>query len=138
MRFDIEKIRKILIYILLGFFTTFINLGVFFLLTKLNIDYKISNIIALLACRIFAYITNKLFVFKTKCQNIPELLREIFKFIFFRGITWCIDFFGLIIAVSILKFDQNYSKLFLMVIVIIINYILSSKFIFSTKNNKGE
>ena len=124
--------REVISYLIIGLITTLINIGLFSLLC-LILDYKISNIITLVFVKIIAYILNKLFVFKTKCNSIKELLLEFIKFIFFRIITLLVDYFGLIILVEVLSVNKLIGKIIVVVFVIILNYIFSKKYVFKEK-----
>ena len=65
----IEKHKELIKYLIIGVLTTVINYIVFVIATALKIDMHISNIIAWFVSVIFAYITNKLFVFESKALN---------------------------------------------------------------------
>lgn len=124
--------REVISYLIIGLITTLINIGLFSLLC-LILEYKISNIITLIVVKIIAYILNKIFVFKTKCNSIKELLLEFIKFIFFRIITLLVDYFGLIILVEVLSVNKLIGKIIVVVFVIILNYIFSKKYVFKEK-----
>jgi putative flippase GtrA len=124
------KCKHYIDYVIVGSLTTVINLGTFNVLLFSGVDYKASNIFALILGRIFAYAANKLLVFKTHCKNYKELFFEMFRFITARGITAFVDFFGLVIAVEIFKFSTIYSKYTLTFIAIILNYILARNFVY--------
>ena len=127
-----EKIlnKEIFLYIIFGLITSIINIGTFYILTNIGVIYIISNLIALILAKTVAYLTNKFIVFKKKCKNKKELLIEIISFIFVRGITMLIDFIGLIILIEIFNIEKIISKIIVTIIVIIINYIASKKYIF--------
>lgn len=121
-------------YIIYGIGTTVINIIVYQGLLIFDIDYKISNIIALILAKLFSYITNKIFVFQSKQDSIWNLFKEFISFTFTRGFTGLIDYFGLIISVEILGFNKVISKYFLQVVVIILNYILGKMVVFKKSN----
>ena len=54
--------KEIILYILFGVLTTFVNITTFLLFETL-LNYKVANIIAFIISIFFAYITNKLYVF---------------------------------------------------------------------------
>ena len=58
-----NKFREVLMYLVFGVFTTIINIVSFYILRKLSVEVYISNIIAWTLSVLFAFITNKLFVF---------------------------------------------------------------------------
>lgn len=134
-----EKISEYFRYGIAGLATTIVNLGVYHLFL-LFLDYKISNLIALLASKAFAFISNKLYVFHSKSKNGKDLMKEIYRFILARGGTGLLDYFGLILAVEVLNLSEVWSKYGLQVLVIVLNYVLGKKAVFipTDDNNKTE
>ena len=87
----------------------------------------------MLSAKLFAYITNKWFVFRSHCANLKELFLEIVKYVFARGFTGLIDIFGMFFAVECLQADEMVTKYVIQVIVIILNYILGKKVVFKKR-----
>ena len=75
-------------YIIWGAASAVLNIGGFQLLIFMGADYKTANIITLIANRFFCYITNKIFVFRTKCDDWQQLIKEIVLFILARSVTF--------------------------------------------------
>ena len=125
--------KEVLLYIVFGIITTILNILLFYILCNLGLKYFIANLITLIVVKIVAYICNKNFVFKSKCKNIIELIKEFIRFIIFRGLTLLIDYFGLIFLVELLSFNKMPSKIFITILVVIINYITGKKHVFKTK-----
>jgi putative flippase GtrA len=125
----ILKNNKFASYLFFGFLSAIFNILLFKALLLFT-DYKIANIIAIINTKVFVYITNKLFVFKSSTPSFTALALEMGRYTVARGGTALIDFFGVILLVSLFKFDPFYSKIILVVIVIIANYIFSKKFVF--------
>lgn len=121
--------KQIILYIIFGIITSTLNILFFYILISLKINYQIANLITLIIVKIITYICNKKIVFKSKCNSIKELIIEFLKFIFWRGFTLIIDYFGLIILVEIFKINKVISKIVITTTVIIVNYI-TSKLIF--------
>ena len=134
-----KRLSELFHYGIFGATTTIINIVVYQILICF-FDYKISNLIAILASKAFAYITNKLFVFHSHCDSRKELLHEIIRFILARGATGILDYFGLIFAVDALHLDKVWSKYGLQVMVIILNYVLGKRAVFlnAEKNKSGQ
>lgn len=124
------KVREGLRYIIIGVTTTVVNIGVYQLLVFAGIDYRISNLFALILCKVYAFFANKYYVFKSHCSNLFEAFKELVRYIFARGFTGLIDYFGLMFAVEILSFDEIISKYVLTIMVIVINYFLGKKMVF--------
>ena len=91
----ILKYKELIVYVIFGGLTTVVNLVVFTLSGMVLGDerYLISNIIAWFAAVIFAYITNKLWVFESKSWDIRVLLKEIPSFFAARVLSFLIEAF---------------------------------------------
>ncbi|MBR3363113.1 MAG: GtrA family protein [Bacilli bacterium] len=127
--------KQIILYIIFGIITSIINVLCFYILINLKINYQIANLITLILVKLIAYICSKKFVFKSKCNSTKELISEFLEFMFWRGFTLIIDYFGLIFLVEIFNMDETMGKIIVTITVIIINYI-TSKLTFN-KNEKS-
>ncbi|WP_099974033.1 GtrA family protein [Lactobacillus terrae] len=129
-----EKYKDAIPYVVFGVLTTLLNIVLFGFLDKsLGWNYQIANVVAYFASVLFAYITNKLWVFKSHAPSFTELLREIFLFFLFRAGSWVFDQGTMTIGISLLHANAMITKVFANVIVIALNYIFSKFFIFRTK-----
>lgn len=126
--------REIVDYFIFGVFATIANLVTFNLCDLwFHMPTWLSTTIAWFAAVIFAYFTNKVFVFHSKTTGLKELLREAGMFFGARALTYLIDLFGMILLVDILHVSGGISKILCNIIVLILNYVFSKLFIF----NKG-
>ena len=125
-----NKIKEIIWYGFFGVLTTLINIISFYLLDKTGMNVYVSNFFAWFISVLFAFITNKLFVFNSKSLNKKVLMKEMFSFFFFRILSLGIDMAGMYICISLMKVNKMLSKVIMNVIVIIANYIFSKVFIF--------
>lgn len=119
--------KETFLYLVFGGLTTLINIIIYKSLVFFNIDYIVANIIAWIISVIFAFITNKYYVFNKKNTN---LIKEFIKFISSRLGTGLLDLFFMFLTVSIFKFDDFIMKILSNIIVIILNYILSKFIVF--------
>lgn len=127
----LKKYRVIILYLVFGVLTTLINIATYTFLTKVfNINYLISNIIAWILSVIFAYITNKLYVFESKSFKKSILLKEILSFFAARLFSLGVDMSFMYITIGILKYNDILMKVFSNIIVIILNYVFSKFIIF--------
>lgn len=122
--------KETILYSFFGILTSVENIVLFKLLLLLKIEYQPANLLTLIVVKLTAYICNKNFVFKSKTENIKELLKEFSRFVVARGATMLIDYFGLIFFVEILNLNIFYSKCFFTILVIIINYFVGKKHVF--------
>ena len=115
-----------------GAVVTVFSIAIYRLLLYFNIDYHISNLVSLISSKVLAYFLNKLFVFRSHVNTFWKWLKELIQFVFARGGTFFIDYFGVMLFVDVFKFDAIFSKYFFVILVIILNYFFG-KIIF-----KGE
>lgn len=127
-----SKYKNIIVYGIFGVLTTLINIIVYKILVDKNIYYVLSNVIAFIISVIFAYITNKRWVFYSKVNTHSKVFKEFFKFLISRITTFLIDFLGVIFLVEVIYCGKTYSKIFVNIIVIILNYLFSKKIVFNS------
>lgn len=124
-------------YLIFGVLTTLVNIIMFYLCSNiLNIDYKISNIIAWIISVLFAFFTNKLFVFESNKKDSNTIVKEVSSFFVARIISLIIDMILIIIMIDYIKINSLIAKIISNVVVVIVNYIFSKFFIF--KGDKNE
>jgi putative flippase GtrA len=128
-----KKNEEIIVYLIVGGLTTLISLITYYLCvnTFLNpndaIQLQIANILSWIISVSFAYITNRVFVFKSKSKKI---LKEIISFVGARIITLLLDMFIMFFMVTLLHINDSISKIFSQILVIVLNYIFSKLFVF--------
>lgn len=134
------KYKEVIMYLIFGVATTLVNWIVYSLLMKTSvINMTVSNAIAWFAAVVFAYITNKIFVFESKSWNPAEVWKEVVKFFGARIATGVIEIVGLPLLYyigvkqSIFGVEGFLAKILVSVIVVILNYVFSKIFVFSTK-----
>lgn len=123
--------KEIIDYIIFGVLTTLVNIVVFYIFdTLLEWPYLTANAIAIVLSILFAYITNKLFVFKSSGLTMRENLFEFMRFIGFRFVSGLADMMAMWLLVDFITFDTNLAKLATQFIVVVLNYVFSKLFIF--------
>lgn len=138
-----KKHEEIINYIIIGGLTTLISLivkyGLLFTIldAKNAIQLQIAVVVSWIVAVIFAYVTNRIFVFKSKSK---EILKEITKFFGSRIATLLLDAFIMWFFVTLLKLNSNLQVVIItlvsQVLVIVANYILSKIFVFKKDNKK--
>lgn len=147
-------------YVIFGALTTLVNLVVYDLLfAKVGFGNVFSNICAWFLSVLFAYVTNKLFVFESKEFTAKVLFAEVTSFFMCRLATglmdlaimyffvdvdlWGLSDFKIPISIGSFHWTLKYYmivKIISNVLVIILNYIASKLVIFKKKeqNQLGE
>lgn len=130
-KFMNESRYAILMYLVMGGITTVINIVSFWLCYSLmEINYSIATVIAWVLSVLFAYISNKLYVFESKNMSVNTLIREIVSFIGFRLLSLLMDLLVMYICVSIISINPLVAKVLANIVVLVVNYAFSKWFIF--------
>ena len=123
--------REIILYAVFGVLTTAVNIGSFYLmLTFLHIEENLANNIAIVLSVLFAYFTNKNFVFRTKSKDFGSNFIEFCRFILGRLFTMAIESIGCALLFKYCPIPPIVSKSIMTVIVIILNFFISKSFEF--------
>lgn len=127
--FEIYKKYKMpILYLIFGGLTTLLNIGTYlFFYHLIKIGNVPSNIIAWIAGVIFAFITNKIYVFESKSKSI---FYELATFLACRLGTGLIDLGIMFVTVDILFWNATLMKIISNVIVIILNFVFSKLIVF--------
>lgn len=115
-------------YLIVGALTTVVSIGSYSIISKLlKINYLISNVLSWVVSVIFAYFTNRWFVFHSKEK---KKFKEFIAFVSSRVLTLLLDSCLMIVGVDYLKIDDLLTKILVQIIIVISNYILSKLIVF--------
>lgn len=130
----VKKYKEMISYLFFGVATTLVNFVVYWGMTDLaGLPETPSNITAWFAAVIFAFITNKLFVFESKSLAIGCLAREFGTFFAARIFSGVIENGGFWVCVDLLELNDWAVKIALSVIVVITNYVTGKFLVFRKK-----
>lgn len=131
MKNTLEKYKSILMYLFFGICTTVINIVTYWIFyIYLDFPNILSTIFSWIISVLFAYITNKLWVFESRSFDKKVLVREITTFFGARFISGVIDLGIMFVFVDILFSPAMVVKFISNVFVVIFNYIASKLVIF--------
>lgn len=131
----IKKHIDVVSYLLFGGLTTIVSFSIYFSLyrfTPLNAAW--SNVIAWIGAVLFAFLTNKPFVFHSSNWSLAVVLPELGKFIGSRLISGLLETGLLALTVDFLQLPNLIMKLVVSVIVVILNYVFSKLIVFRNTN----
>ncbi len=134
--FDLyKKNKEIINYLVVGGCTTLVTIISYYIISSIvdinnNFWFMFANIFSWVLAVIFAYVTNKIFVFESKTKGKKEVSKEMGKFFTSRIITLLIELILMFVLVKIITWDNGLSKIFTQVIVIVLNYVFSKIFVF--------
>ena len=128
-----NKTKEIIWYLFFGFLTTVINICTFMFLDKIGVNLYLNNFIAWIIAVLFAFFTNKFFVFLSKLNK--NIFYEMGKFFLFRIISLVIEMFGLYVFIDVFDINKLFTKIIMCIIVVIVNYVFSKLFVFKNSSN---
>lgn len=142
----LQKYAEQIKYLIFGVQTTIVNYLVFWLIVHFSGEnYALTaNAAAFVVATIFAYITNKLFVFQSRSWKGAVLLREFFGFAGARIFSFLLEEAGLLLCMEVLHAEKfvllgisglMIAKIALSFIAVLLNYIFSKYLIFSRKKS---
>ena len=105
-----KKHQEIINYLIIGVLTTVVSLVIYYALvcTILNpensLELQVANILAWIGSVLFAYVTNRKFVFQSKSQ---EVIKEFTSFVGSRFLTLLADMALMFLGVTLCHFNDN-------------------------------
>lgn len=126
-----KKYKEPLLYLFFGGLAFFLSIGLFWVfLVPLEINALVANIIDWIICVIFAYLTNRTWVFKSKAHNSNDLVRECSSFMVGRLGTLVLEEAVLCLGIDMMHINSMVVKVVAQVLVIVGNYVISKFFVF--------
>ncbi len=159
-----RKYREIIMYLIFGVLTTIVSIvgyivfravfpnaqsvsdklsWIFMLTSRFGIESNtvFPNILSWIFASTFAFITNRLFVFRSENKTFGKVLLEALRFYASRISTLLVDVILMFLLVDLTGFHAGWyellAKVFTNVVVIVLNYIFSKLFVFARSKKKS-
>ena len=130
----IVKYWDVLSYLFFGGLTTVVNYAVYLpCFNLLGMSAAVSNVIAWAVAVLFAFLTNKPFVFKSHDWSAKTVWPEFIKFVGCRIGSGVLETAIIFVTVDLLYWNGNWMKLATSVLVVILNYFASKLLVFKKK-----
>ena len=127
----LKKYEDVLSYLFFGVLTTAVNYLVYLpCYNTLGLSAAVSNGVAWVAAVVFAYLTNKPFVFQSHDWSARTVIPELSKFVGCRIGSGVLETAIIFLTVDILAWNGNVMKLATSVLVVVLNYIGSKLLVF--------
>lgn len=128
------KYREVIAYLICGGLTTLVNFGSYWLLTRLlTVDTVPANVAANALSILFAYVVNKLLVFRSRTSGTGALLTEAGSFFLSRLFSMLLDTAIVWLFADLLHINDIAVKLAANVVVVVVNYLTSKLVVFRRK-----
>ena len=141
--------KQIISFLFFGVLTTFVNIGTSFILKAFfKIEGNIASTIGIILSIIFAYFTNRKWVFISNAHTLKSRIIEFFKFVLGRSFTMIIEIIGVYFLNDVIHSFYNLfknnnvpyliNKIIITFIVVILNFFISKFFTFKSNNKNKE
>ena len=126
-----EGRRELVAYAVFGVLTTLVNIAAYWVLAHpLGIDVVVASAVAWFLSVLFAYVTNRRWVFGSSASGAAEVLRECVSFFAARIATGALDLAIMWLAVDVLTLPDLPVKVASNVLVIVLNFVASKLVVF--------
>lgn len=148
MKNFLKKYREIIAYVIFGGLTTAVNYIIYFPLRHYNVNYIASLVSAWVGAVLFAYVTNRIFVFKSKTRG-ARAFSEFLLFVGARVFSLGADAFIMFMFISVAhigrfvitpSFAENplpagefIARTVAQAVIVILNFVFSKLVIFKKK-----
>ena len=125
------------VYLIFGVLTTAVDYAISnYLFYMAGMGAVFSQTIAWIAAVLFAFVTNKWWVFHSRTLEPAAVWREFVCFVACRIATFLFNLVAVAVMVDWMKIDFFISKLVISVAVVVLNYVFSKILIFAKKNDE--
>lgn len=122
-------------YLFIGGCTTLVNLATFAVFCDvLDMNVTLGNVLSIIIAILFAYVSNKIFVFSSKTEGLKEMISELCRFVGGRLSTMAIEVGGVYLIYNMMGYPKMAAKLITQILVIIGNYFISKFFVFRNRD----
>ena len=122
--------REAVLYFIFGVMTTLVDWVSYAVFWAMGMDYRVSTALSWAAAVLFAFVTNKFFVFRSFNMKPGYLWKEFVSFVACRVTTGVLTMIGMIIMVDFLHWNEFVGKFMVSAMSLVLNYVFSKLFIF--------
>ena len=127
------RYRDVIPYLFFGVCTTLVNMAAYWASAyPLGLSVAASTVIAWILAVLFAYVTNRRWVFRSSARTAAEIAREMASFFSCRLATGLLDLGCMFLFVDVLGWNDILIKALDNVLVVVLNYVASKLLIFRT------
>ena len=128
----LQRYKSQILYLFFGGCTTLVNIIVYAVCAHMAaLSTASSTVIAWGVSVLFAYLTNRTWVFESRARTAPDILRELWSFVLCRLATGALDLAIMYLCVERLGLPDIPIKILSNLLVIVLNYIAGKLIVFS-------
>lgn len=126
-----KKYKEVLLYLFFGGLTTVISIGSYaFFDVSMHMDPMVANIFSWILAVLFAYVTNRIWVFDSNAEDMKGIIQEMVSFFGGRVATLLMEEVILYVGIKLLSMNSIAVKVAAQILVLIGNYLISKLFVF--------
>ena len=126
-----SRLKETINYLIVGGLTTVVSIASYNIFRFFIENITVCTILSWICAVLFAYITNRIFVFNSKEKNI---IKEIASFTASRIFSLIVEIIVMFILTSIFKINDRIAKIIVQFIIVVLNYITSKIYVFKKKD----
>lgn len=129
-----KKYKQGILYLIFGGLTTLINVFCYYLAYNVfKMPNVLSTVLSWIISVLFAFVTNRIFVFESRAKGTVNIMREISAFFLCRLLTGVLDVAIMWLSVDIMNWNSFSWKIISNILVIVLNFFASKMLIFKKK-----
>ena len=129
-----KKYKELLLYLFFGGLSFIVSIATYALFNVgMNINELIANVLSWIITVMFAFLTNRVWVFQSTTNGVAEFVKQMLVFYSGRVITLVVEEVILLVFITWLGFNSMLIKVIAQVIVILLNYVISKLVVFRKK-----
>lgn len=133
----LRKYKDVILYLFFGACTTVVNIVAYWVLVHpIGLSTMFGTVSAWFISVLFAYVTNRKWVFHSESVTSREIFGEVVSFFGCRLATGIIDWLCMFVFVQVLNLNDMFIKIVANILVVVLNYVASKLLIFRKK--KGD
>jgi len=127
------SVIQLISYVFWGVLTTAVNVVSYWICRQVSISVVTSTVIAWFISVLFAYITNRHYVFHSKLSSLHQIFSECVSFFASRLFSGLLDVFFMYLTIELWLFPELFSKIGVEIVISLLNYLLSIFLVFNHK-----
>lgn len=126
-----KKYKEIFLYLFFGGVTMVVSIASYAICNlKFGINELVANVISWVLAVLFAFYTNRIWVFRATTYSIRDFLKQVFSFCSGRIVTLIVEEGILFIFITFFQFNSVGVKIIAQIVVVVLNYVISKFWIF--------
>lgn len=130
-----KKYKEMLLYLFFGGLSFIVSIATYACFNVgMGINELIANILSWIITVMFAFLTNRVWVFQSPTDSVQAFIKQMFVFYSGRVITLVVEEAILLVFITWLGFNSMLIKVIAQVIVIVLNYVISKLVVFKERS----